>query len=134
MKDGTANTDRAAPDADRLAQLRAMYGDFGTKFIDDLADVAPDFGQMILDLNIAVMNRPGLPKRDRELVVIGVLTALGNAPRQLRAHIASALDLGASVEEIAETIIQTAVYAGMPSGFNALMELKELLHRRQQTE
>ena len=123
MNDGDSNSNVPATGPDRLAQLRAMYGDFGARFIEDLADVAPDFGEMILDLNIAVMNRPGLPKRDRELVVIGALTALGNAPRQLRAHIASVLDLGASSEEVAEAIIQTAVYAGMPAGFNALMEL-----------
>ncbi len=127
MSDSDSNTKSLAGDTDRLAQLRAMYGDFGTQFIDDLSDVAPDFGQLILELNIAVMNRPGLPKRDRELVVIGALTALGNAPRQLRAHMASALDLGASSEEIAEAIMQTAVYAGMPAGFNALMELKQLM-------
>jgi len=130
MSDSESSTDLPGGDNDRLAQLHAMYGDFGSKFIDDLSDVAPDFGQLILDLNIAVMNRPGLPKRDRELVVIGALTALGNAPRQLRAHIASALDLGATSEEIAEAIMQTAVYAGMPAGFNALMELKQLLDER----
>lgn len=105
MKDGDSKSSVPAADPDRLAQLRAMYGDFGARFIEDLADVAPDFGEMILDLNIAVMNRPGLPKRDRELIVIGALTALGNAPRQLRAHMTSALDLGASSEEVAEVIM-----------------------------
>lgn len=117
-------------DPDRLAQLREMYGDFGMQFIDDLSEVAPDFGQLILDLNITVMERPGLPKRSRELVVIGALTALGTASRQLRAHIISALDLGVLSEEIAEAMIQTAVYAGMPAGFNALMDLKHVLEER----
>lgn len=120
----------SAGDPDRLTQLRDMYGDFGVQFIDDLNEVAPDFGQLILDLNITVMERPGLAKRSRELVVIGALTALGTASRQLRAHIISALDLGVSSEEIAEAMIQTAVYAGMPAGFNALMDLKHVLEER----
>ena len=115
-----------ASDPDRLAQLKDMYGDVGVRFLDDLDGVAPDFGKLILDLNMAVMDRPGLSKRDRELVVIGVLTALGTASRQLRAHILSALDLGTSSEEIAEAMMQTAVYAGMPAGFNALLDLKQV--------
>jgi len=127
-----AGSDAKLPEngPDRLAQLREMYGDVGVKFIEDLDDVAPDFGRLILDVNMAVLNRPGLAKRNRELVVIGVLTALGTASRQLRAHIVSALDLGVSSEEIAEAMIQTAVYAGMPSGFNGLMELKQVLEER----
>jgi len=130
MGDAVSSSDTPSSKPDRLAQLREMYGDGGVEFIDDLADVAPDFGQLILDLNMAVMNRPGLPKRDRELVVIGALTALGNAPRQLRAHIASALDLGASSDDVAEAMMQTAIYAGMPAGFNALMELKRVLNEK----
>jgi len=123
----------SASDPDRLAQLKDMYGEFGVRFLDDLDGVAPDFGRLILDLNMTVMNRPGLSKRDRELVVIGVLTALGTASRQLRAHILSALDLGTSSEEIAEAMMQTAVYAGMPAGFNALMDLKQVLEERSQS-
>lgn len=130
MSDVVSSSAAPSSNPDRLAQLRDMYGESGVKFIDDLADVAPDFGQLILDMNMAVMNRPGLPKRDRELVVIAALTTLGNAPRQLRAHIASALDLGASPYEIAETMMQTAIYAGMPAGFNALMELKRFLEEK----
>lgn len=130
MSDVVPSSDKPLGNPDRLALLRDMYGEDGVKFIDDLAEVAPDFGQLILDVNMAVLNRPGLPKRDRELVVIAALTTLGNAPRQLRAHIASALDLGVSTEEIAETMMQTAIYAGMPAGFNALMELKRFLEEK----
>jgi 4-carboxymuconolactone decarboxylase len=63
--------------------------------------------------------------RTRELAIISALTALGTAERQLKAHILGALKIGVSRTELVETIMQVAVYAGFPAGFNALMVAKD---------
>jgi 4-carboxymuconolactone decarboxylase len=111
---------------DRGAEIiQDLYGDFGSAFFDDLKDIAPDFGRFIVEFSYGdVFSRPGLDMRTREIAVISVLAALGTAERQLKAHILGALKVGANREEIVEAMMQIAVYAGFPAGFNALMVAK----------
>jgi len=105
--------------------INELYGEFGGAFFEDLEEVSPDFGRFIVEFSYGdVFSRPGLDMRTRELTIISALTALGTAERQLKAHILGALKAGASREEIVETIMQVAVYAGFPAGFNALMVAK----------
>lgn len=58
---------------------------------------------------------------------------MGHAAPQLKVHIQAALNVGCSQEEVVETIMQMAVYAGFPAALNGLSVAKEVLHstRRQ---
>lgn len=108
-----------------IEKIQALYGDFGQAFFEDLEDIAPDFGRFIAEFSYGdVFARPGLDMRSRELAIISALTALGTAERQLKAHILGALKIGVGRKELVEAIIQVAVYAGFPAGFNALMVAK----------
>jgi 4-carboxymuconolactone decarboxylase len=69
--------------------------------------------------------RDGLPVRERELVIVAVLAALGGADPQVRAHIRAARAYGVADREIEETIIQIVPYAGFPRAINALKLLRE---------
>ncbi|MGB7876498.1 MAG: carboxymuconolactone decarboxylase family protein [Anaerolineales bacterium] len=111
---------------DRGAEIiQELYGDFGSAFFEDLEEVAPDFGRFIVEFSYGdVFSRPGLDMRTREVAIIGALTALGTAERQLKAHILGAIKVGATRNEIVEAMMQVAVYAGFPAGFNALMVAK----------
>ncbi|CAB5081517.1 hypothetical protein D3OALGA1CA_1278 [Olavius algarvensis associated proteobacterium Delta 3] len=110
-----------------IEKIKELYGDFGQGFFEDLEDIAPDFGRFIAEFSYGdVFARPGLDMRSRELVIISALTALGTAERQLKAHILGALKIGVNQTEIVEAIIQVAVYAGFPAGFNALMVAKDV--------
>ena len=60
-----------------------------------------------------IWSRPGMSRRDRSLVVISALSAMGREV-ELRAHVAGGLNHGLSVEEIDEIFVQVAVYCGMP--------------------
>jgi 4-carboxymuconolactone decarboxylase len=62
--------------------------------------------------------RAGLSRRDRSLVVISFLAALGREV-ELRAHVAGGLNHGLEVEEIDEIFLQVGVYAGIPFGLGA---------------
>ncbi|MGE5273622.1 MAG: carboxymuconolactone decarboxylase family protein [Verrucomicrobiota bacterium] len=66
----------------------------------------------------AVWTREGLDRRTRSLLNIAMLTAL-NRPHELGAHVRGALTNGCSKEEIQETLLQAAVYCGMPAGLDA---------------
>jgi len=73
-----------------------------------------------------VMARPGLDRRSRQFATIAALTALGNAAPQLKVHIAGALNVGCTAQEIVEVILQMAVYAGFPATINALNVAREV--------
>lgn len=62
--------------------------------------------------------RPGLPWRTRSLLNIALMTAL-NRPHELKLHTAGALRNGCTPDEIAEVLLQAAVYAGIPAGVDA---------------
>ena len=60
-----------------------------------------------------IWSRPGLTRKQRSLLNLGMLTALG-APQELRLHIRGALRNGLTRTEIAEALLHTAVYCGIP--------------------
>ena len=72
-----------------------------------------------------VWNRPGLPRRDRSLLVLGMLTAL-NRPHELRLHLRGALNNGVTREEIREVFLQSAVYCGAPAAMDAFRVAREV--------
>ncbi len=55
---------------------------------------------------------------------------MGNAAPQLKVHIAAGLNVGLSREEIVETIMQMAVYAGFPAALNGLFAAKAVFSER----
>jgi 4-carboxymuconolactone decarboxylase len=66
----------------------------------------------------AVWSRPGLSRRDRSLVNLGMLAALGRS-HELGVHVRGAISNGCTREEIQEALLQVAVYAGVPAGMEA---------------
>lgn len=62
--------------------------------------------------------RKGMSRRDRSLVVISTLVALGRE-RELQQHVAGGLNHGLSLDEIDEIILQCAVYVGLPFALGA---------------
>jgi 4-carboxymuconolactone decarboxylase len=90
------------------------------------AKLAPDFYRYVAESAYGTLwSRPGLALRDRSLVTVGQLAALGRAD-ELRAHLRGALNLGISQEELVEVLMQTAVYAGVPAANDALKVAAEV--------
>jgi 4-carboxymuconolactone decarboxylase len=76
-----------------------------------------------------VWTRPGLARRDRSLITVAALTALGRTD-QLRSHLGLALDNGVTREELAELATHLAFYAGWPAGMTAATTLRQVLDAR----
>jgi 4-carboxymuconolactone decarboxylase len=74
-----------------------------------------------------VWNRPGLELKYRSLVVVSVLAATGHANAELKTHLRGALNLGWTVEELREALLQIGGYAGFPATHEALDVLSELV-------
>jgi 4-carboxymuconolactone decarboxylase len=112
-----------------LALLRQIHGGHaGEALVDAQRDICPDFATMSIEWALGgIMARPGLDLKVRQLIVIAACTTLGHAEPQLRAHIQGAVAVGATREEIVETILQTLFYAGGAAVANALQVAEQAL-------
>jgi 4-carboxymuconolactone decarboxylase len=67
----------------------------------------------------SVWARDGLDRRTRSAITLAVLTALGRE-HELAMHVRAAIRNGLTEAEIAEVLLHTAVYAGVPASNSAL--------------
>lgn len=110
-----------------MGMLDRVVGEGGRRVIDSLADISPELGHHIVAWAFGdIYSRPQLALRDRQLVTLGMLTALGGCEPQLDVHINAALNLGLSAEEIVEALLHSAVYCGMPKALNATAVAKKV--------
>lgn len=108
-------------------RLAEIDGEEGARVVAALAEVAPDFATYLLEFPFGdIYDRPGLDLPAREIATIAALTAMGNAAPQLRIHIRAGLNVGLTHEQIVETIMQMAVYAGFPAALNGLFAAREV--------
>jgi 4-carboxymuconolactone decarboxylase len=92
--------------------------------IMDSAATSDSFGAHLATLALenvfgALWTRPGLNRRDRSLLTLGILIAL-RASGELSIHIPAALNNGVTKEELAEVIYHASAYAGFPAASAAL--------------
>ena len=107
----------------------------GREHVDRSLDQASPFMRPMQELVTeycwgAVWTRAGLDRRTRSLLNIAMLTAL-NRSQELGAHVRGALTNGCSKEEIQETLLQAAVYCGMPAGLDAFRVAERALDEAQ---
>ena len=80
----------------------------------------PEFEEYVLEfLAGEIWSRPGLDLRTRSLTTIAALAALGR-PLGLELNIRMALNNGATRQEIIETLLHIAPYAGFPACWEGL--------------
>jgi 4-carboxymuconolactone decarboxylase len=73
----------------------------------------------------AIWSRPGLTKRERSMITIAVLTALG-LEEELAMHIRASQNTGTSVEDVKEVLMHVGVYAGVPKTNGAMKIAKKI--------
>ena len=112
---------RAAPSADSSAQAKAVS--------DELRTVAPKFVQLTTDVVLDdLWRRPDLSPRDRSLVTIAALAAMGDDD-QLGPYLQRALESGLTRQQLAEAITHLGFYAGWPKAAKALAAVARLAER-----
>ena len=95
-----------------------------------VGDVAPKLAELTDEVLFGdVWARPELSPRDRSLITVAALTALGRTD-QLRSHLSLALGNGVTEQELAEVATHLAFYAGWPAGMSAATTLKQVLDAR----
>lgn len=115
-----------------LQKLQEIDGEAGERVLKSLQDISPDLGRFIIEYSFGdIYAREGLDLKSKEIAVVAALTAMGASP-QLKVHLNGALNVGCSINEVKEVILQMAVYAGFPCCLNAMAALKEVLKDRQE--
>jgi 4-carboxymuconolactone decarboxylase len=95
----------------------------GVEHVDRSLERASAFARPMQDLVTeycwgAVWARPGLDRKTRSLLNLAMLTAL-NRSHELALHLRGAITNGVTAAEIQETLLQTAIYCGVPAAMEA---------------
>ncbi len=103
-----------------LAERRAVLGEAHVdRALDRASELTADFQELLAKWPWGeVWARPGLDRRSRRLLTIGMLVALGRSD-ELEMHLRQALRDGVTVAELKEVLLHTAVYAGVPAANSA---------------
>ena len=110
-----------------LATRREVLGD---EYVQKSLDAADDFSmpmQTMVTENCwgDVWNRPGLERRERSLINLGMISAL-NRPHELKVHIRGAVRNGVTKEQIREVFLQVAIYCGAPAALESFRLAREV--------
>lgn len=92
--------------------------------------VAPGLVQFTTDaLFKDLWLRPDLTPRDRSLVTVSGLVAVGHFP-QITYHLYRAMDNGLTQAQASEVITHLAFYAGWPNAFSSIPIMKDVFEKR----
>ena len=116
------------------AGLKTRREVLGAKYVDASMAAVDDFNREFTDLLNTycwndVWNRPGLSRKQRSLLNLGMLCALGR-DHELKLHIKGALTNGLTRDEIKEVFLQVAIYCGVPAAVVAFRSAKEVFESK----
>ncbi|MFE3059523.1 carboxymuconolactone decarboxylase family protein [Nocardia sp. NPDC059239] len=103
----------------------------GDEYVDRSFANAGAFGKEFQELVTefcwgASWGRETLSRRDRSLLNLAIIGTLGRTA-EFRLHTRGALRNGVTIDEIKDTLIHLAVYAGIPAGVEAFRIAGEVL-------
>jgi 4-carboxymuconolactone decarboxylase len=113
-----------------MVTRRAVLGD---NHVDRASSAATDFDQPFQELITegawgTVWSRPGWTKRERSMVTIALLAALGH-DEEVAMHVRATVNTGASRDDIAEALLHVAIYAGVPAANRAIKVAKQVFEQ-----
>ncbi len=112
------------------AGLKTRREVLGAGYVDKAMSNVDEFSREFTELLNTycwndVWNRPGLSRKMRSVLNLGMLCALGK-DHELKLHIRGALNNGLTKDEIKEVLLQVAIYCGVPAAVVAFRAAKEV--------
>ena len=107
---------------------REVLGDAHVdRAIERTTDFTADFQDLITRYAWGeIWARPGLDRRTRSMITLTALVALGRE-EELAMHVRAALGNGVTPAEIAEVLLQCAIYCGVPAANGAFAVAQRVL-------
>jgi 4-carboxymuconolactone decarboxylase len=111
--------------------MRVRREVLGAEHVDKSFAAVSDFSRPIQEFVTeycwgTVWNSDGLERKTRSLINIAMLTAL-NRNHELGVHVRGALTNGATVAEIQEVLMQTAIYVGVPAALESFRTAERVI-------
>ncbi|MDH4442022.1 MAG: 4-carboxymuconolactone decarboxylase [Rhizobium sp.] len=111
-----------------MATRRSVLGD---AHVDRASSAATEFDQPFQEMITegawgTVWSRPTISKRERSMITIALLAALGH-DEEVAMHVRATVNTGASREDICESLLHVAIYAGVPAANRAFKIAKQVL-------
>lgn len=111
-----------------MATRRAVLGD---AWVDRAEARKTDFDAPFQELITEaawghLWSRPDWTRRERSMVTVALLAALGH-DEELAMHVRATANTGASAEDLREALLHVAIYAGVPAANNAIGIVKRTL-------
>ncbi|WP_192246629.1 carboxymuconolactone decarboxylase family protein [Mesorhizobium silamurunense] len=102
----------------------------GSEYVDKSLAQADDFSWAMQELTTewcwdGTWNRPGLDRRSRSILNLGMIAALGKA-NEFKIHVRGALNNGVTKDELKEIFIQIGTYCGVPAALESFRLAKEV--------
>lgn len=96
--------------------------------MNNLDDFTRDFQEDFITATCwgGVWGREGLSRKQRSLLNLGMLAALGRM-HEFEGHVRGALNNGITRVELREALMQIAVYCGAPAGIEAFRAARKVL-------
>ena len=112
--------------ADGMAMRRAVLGgDHVDRAEANKTGFDADFQKLITESAWgSVWTREGLTTRERSLLVVAFMAALGHHD-ELAMHIRATANTGASMDDIKEVLLMVGIYAGVPAANAAIAVAKK---------
>ncbi|MBP1851682.1 4-carboxymuconolactone decarboxylase [Rhizobium halophytocola] len=109
-----------------MATRRAVLGD---AHVDRAEAAKTDFDAPFQDLITEaawghVWSRPQWSKRERSMVTIALLAALGQ-DEEVAMHVRATANTGATKDDLVEAMLHVAIYAGVPAANHAIKIIKK---------
>lgn len=73
--------------------------------------------------------RPGIDRRTRAMINLGMLTALGRT-EEVKIYLEAAPNIGLSREDVREVLMQAAVYCGIPAALDSFRAAQEVFNEQ----
>ena len=114
--------------AEGMATRRSVLGDAHVDRAEALkTEFDADFQRFITEGAWgSVWSRPHLTSRERSMITIALLAALGHWD-EVAMHVRATRNTGASPEDLREVLMHVAVYAGVPAANHAFKIVKQTL-------
>ena len=118
-----------------LAVRRSVLGD---EHVDRAELATTDFDRPFQQLITeaawgTVWARPGWSKRERSIVTLALLAALGH-DEEVAMHVRATANTGASRDDICEAFLHVAIYAGVPAANRAFKIAKEVFSEMDESQ
>ncbi|MBN9067779.1 MAG: 4-carboxymuconolactone decarboxylase [Rhizobiaceae bacterium] len=110
----------------------------GAAYVDRTQDARTDFDTPFQRLITEsawghVWSRPNITKRERSMITLALLAALGQWD-ELALHTRATANTGASAEDIREAMLHVGIYAGVPAANHAMKIVKQTLAEMKASE